>query len=169
MRILTLILLALPLAAQAPDYKTNSGSARAYQKTISGYVMRAAEKMSEDNYSFKATPEVRSFGQLVGHIADANNNFCAASLGEQNPSPGIEKGKTTKADLTAALKAAIAYCDKAYNTLTEANASDAMKFRTSERSRLSLLMFNTIHMNEHYGNIVTYMRLKGIVPPSSER
>lgn len=163
--------LALPLAAQGPDYKTNSSSARSYQKTISGYVAKAAEKMPESNYGYQPTPEVRTFGQLVGHVANANYNFCAASLGEANPNKGnIEKEKTSKADLTAALKASFEYCDKAYSALTEENGGEPKKMgNRGERTRHSLLTFNTMHMNEHYGNIVTYMRLKGIIPPSSER
>jgi len=157
------------LAFGQQDHSSTAASARSYQKSIGGYVARAAEKMTEADYAFKATPDVRSFGQLIGHIADANNNYCAAALGEANPNPGIEKGKTTKADLGAALKASLEYCNKAYEGLTSENANQMMKFRNAERSRLSLLMFNTMHMNEHYGNIVTYMRLKGITPPSSER
>lgn len=151
------------------DHSSTAASARTYQKNIGGYVLRAAEKVSEADYAFKATPDVRSLGQLIGHIADANNNYCAAALGEANPNPGIEKAKTSKADLTAALKASLDYCAKAYDGLSNENANQMMKFRNAERSKLSLLMFNTIHMNEHYGNIVTYMRLKGMTPPSSER
>lgn len=151
------------------DHSSTAASARSYQKNIGGYVMRAAEKVGEADYAFKATPEVRSLGQLIGHIADANNNYCAAAMGEANPNPGIEKSKTTKADLTAALKASLDYCAKAYDALTNESVNQMMKFRNAERSKLSLLMFNTMHMNEHYGNIVTYMRLKGMTPPSSER
>jgi uncharacterized damage-inducible protein DinB len=151
------------------DHSSTAASARTYQKNIGGYVLRAAEKVSETDYAFKATPDVRSLGQLIGHIADANNNYCAAALGEANPNPGIEKARTSKADLTVALKASLDYCAKAYDGLSNENANQMMKFRNAERSKLSLLMFNTIHMNEHYGNIVTYMRLKGMTPPSSER
>ena len=132
-------------------------------------MLRAAEKVPEADYSFKATPDVRSLGQLFGHIADAGNNYCAVSMGEANPNPGIEKSKTTKADIVAALKASMEYCDKAFNALSAENANQLMKFRNAERSKLSFLMWETMHMNEHYGNIVTYMRLKGLTPPSSER
>ena len=155
--------------APAQDHSSTAASARTYQKVIGGYVTRAADKVSDADYVFKATPEVRSFGQLIGHITDANNNFCAAAMGEANPNPGVEKSKTTKADLTAALKASLEYCAKAYDGLTNDNGHLMMKFRNGERSKLSLLMFNTMHMNEHYGNLVTYMRLKGMMPPSSER
>jgi uncharacterized damage-inducible protein DinB len=156
------------LAAQGPDYKTLSGTAKTIQNAVKGNVLKSAEKMPEDQYSFKPMPEVRSFGQLIGHIADANNNFCAASMGVQNPSPGIEKSKTTKADLVAALQAAMQFCDKAYE-ITEAQATEMVKFRNQERNRVGVLQFNSFHSNLHYGNLVTYMRLKNITPPSSER
>ena len=72
-------------------------------------IIRAAEKMPEENYAFKPTPEVRSFGQLIGHVADAQYLFCSAVLGKPNPAPGVEKSKTTKAELVQALKDAFAY------------------------------------------------------------
>jgi uncharacterized damage-inducible protein DinB len=156
------------ISAQGPDWKSLSGSAKAIQNAVKNNVLRSAEKMPEDQYGFKPTPDVRSFGQLVGHIADANNNFCAAALGVPNPNPGIEKSKTTKADLVAALKGAMEFCDKAYE-ISDAQAAEIVQFRNQERSRLGLLQFNSFHTNLHYGNMVTYLRLKGIVPPSSDR
>ena len=131
-------------------------------------ITKAADKMAEENFSYKPTPEVRSFGAIVAHVADAQYLFCSAVLGEKNPAPGIEKSKTTKADLTQALKDAFAYCDKAYNGMTDAQAPEMVKFFGREQPKLSVLSFNTMHNMEHYGNIVTYMRLKGLVPPSSE-
>lgn len=132
-------------------------------------ILRSAEKMPEENYSFKPVPEVRSFGQLLGHIADAQYLFCAPVLGKPNPAPGIEKTKTSKADLIAALKEAFAYCDSAYAGLTDAQLAEKVKFFGREQTKATVLSFNTAHNNEHYGNIVTYLRMKGIVPPSSER
>jgi uncharacterized damage-inducible protein DinB len=111
---------------------------------------------------------VRTFAQLVGHLADANNAFCSAALGVANPNPGIEKSKSSKADLVAALKAAIELCDKAYE-INDTQAVEIVKFRNQERSRISLLQFNSFHSNLHYGNLITYLRLKKITPPSSER
>jgi len=131
-------------------------------------VARAAEKMPEENYSFKPAPEVRSFGQIVGHIADAQYLFCSAAIGEKNPAPGVEKSKTTKADLVQALNDALAYCDKAYDGMTDAHAADMVKFFGREQAKLAILAFNSAHNMEHYGNLVTYMRIKGLVPPSSE-
>ena len=137
---------------------------------MSNAVVKAAEKMPEENYSFKATPEVRSFGQLVGHVADANFMFCSQATGEANPSKGsVEKTKTSKADLVAALKDAVAYCNKAFDGLTDAQGSEMVQFHSFHLAKLTLLSLNTAHTDEHYGNMVTYLRLKGIVPPTSEQ
>ena len=135
---------------------------------LSNNVVRAAEKMPEENYSFKPTPDVRSFGQLVGHVADANYMFCALASGEANPAKNIEKTKTTKADLVAAVKDAVAYCGKTFDGMSDTKGSETVKFMSFNLARLSMLSLNTAHTDEHYGNMVTYFRIKGIVPPSSE-
>jgi uncharacterized damage-inducible protein DinB len=135
---------------------------------VSNAVIGAAQKMPEENYSFKPTPEVRSFGQLVGHVADATNMFCSLALGEANPAKGIEKTKTSKADLVGALKDAVAYCSKAFDSMTDAKGSQMVKFMNFDMAKLTLLSLNTAHTDEHYGNMVTYLRIKGIVPPTSE-
>jgi len=124
--------------------------------------------MPEQEYAFKPDPAVRSFGQIVGHIADADYLFCSIVLGEKNPSPDIEKTKTTKAELTAALHNAFAYCNRAYDTLTDASANETVKAFGGERNKLGVLWFNASHNLEHYGNLVVYLRVKGIVPPSSD-
>ncbi len=135
---------------------------------ISGAVVKAAEKMPEENYSFKPTPEVRSFGQLVGHVADANYMFCSQASGQANPMKNIEKTKTSKADLVAAIKGAVAYCNSAFDSMTDAKGSEMVKLFGFNLAKLSLFSLNTAHTDEHYGNMVTYLRLKGIVPPTSE-
>lgn len=131
-------------------------------------IVRSAEKMPEENYSFKPTPEVRSFGALIGHVADAQYEFCSPIKGEKKEL-NIEHTKTSKADLIAALNQAFAYCDAVYDATTDANAAQQSNFFGSNWTRLGLLNFNNAHDNEHYGNIVTYMRMKNLVPPSSER
>ena len=143
---------------------------------IKGYITRAAAKMPEEQYSFKPTPEVRSFGQIIGHIADANYGFCSAAAGEKAPfggfEPGavsIEKTKTSTADLEKALADSFAYCDKVHASMTDSAGAAMVKFLNGDLPKLSVLEFNTHHDFEHYGNIVTYMRLKGLVPPSSEQ
>lgn len=143
-------------------------SERGLYSVIIGSVVKAAEKMPEESYSFKPTPEVRSFGQLVGHVADANYMFCSQASGEVNPTKDIEKTKTSKADLVSAIKGAAGYCDKAYESMTDAKGSEMVKFFSFNLAKLTLLSLNTAHTDEHYGNMVTYLRLKGIVPPTSE-
>ncbi len=136
---------------------------------VSNAVIGAAQKMPEENYSFKPTPEVRSFGQLVGHVADETYFFCSQATSETNPSKDIEKTKTSKADLVAALQGGVAFCNKAFDSMTDAKGSEMVKFFKFNLARLSLLSINTAHTDEHYGNMVTYLRLKGIVPPTSEK
>ena len=166
--------LALPafLVAQQPPTAAPANPITASEKglymVIVGSVVRAAEKMPEENYAFKPTPEVRSFGQLVGHVADANFMFCAQAAGLPSPTSSIEKTKTTKADLVEALKGAVASCGKAFDALTDASGSALVPFHGFQLAKLTLLSLNTAHTDEHYGNMVTYMRLKGIVPPTSE-
>jgi uncharacterized damage-inducible protein DinB len=160
---------ALALSAQAPDMKTLSGGAQALHAQTKKAIVAAAEKMAAEDYDYAPTTGVRTFGQLVGHVADAQYLFCSAAMGEDHPAPGAEKSKHTKADLVAALKEGMAYCDKAYAATTEANVAQIVKFFGGERTRLNVLSFNTTHNYEHYGNMVTYMRMKGVVPPTSER
>ena len=158
-----------PQAAGAPPANPITVSEKGLYSFMSHSVVAAAEKMPEENYSFKPTPDVRSFGQLVGHVADANYMFCSQVAGEANPSKGsIEKTKTSKADLVAAMKDAVAYCGKTFDAMTDAKGSEMMQMFGFHLSKLSILSLNTAHTDEHYGNMVTYMRLKGLVPPTSE-
>ena len=163
-----LVLIHCAALAQSPDLKSVSGYPKMVQKQVTGWIERAAEKMPEEEYAFKPDPASRSFGQILGHIADAGYLFCSTVLGESSPSPGIEKTKTTKAELRAALHDAFTYCNRAYEALTDAGANETVKAFGQERNKLGALWFNASHNLEHYGNLVVYMRLKGIVPPSSD-
>ena len=159
-----------PQAAPAAPANPITASEKGFYSFVSNAVVGAAQKMPEENYSFKPTPEVRTFGQLVGHVADANYMFCSKASGEANPSTGsIEKTKTSKADLVAALKDAVAYCNKAFDGMTDAKGSEMMPLFSYHLAKLTVLSLNTAHTDEHYGNMVTYLRLKGIVPPTSEQ
>jgi uncharacterized damage-inducible protein DinB len=144
----------------------------AYNRTVyrglKAILLRSAEKVPEENYNFKPTEAVRSYGQILGHVADAQYIFCSVVLGEKNPAPKVEQTRTSKADLVAALKDAFAYCDKAYDGMTDASASQMVTFHGGDTPKLGVLMVNNVHSTEHYGNLVTYMRLKNIVPPTSE-
>jgi len=131
-------------------------------------LLRSAEKMPEENYSFKPTDAVRSYGQILGHVADAQYLFCSIALGKNNPAPKVEQTKTSKADLIAALKDAFAYCDEAYDAMNDGSATQMVSLFGGDTPKLGVLTVNSIHSVEHYGNLVTYMRLKNIVPPTSE-
>jgi uncharacterized damage-inducible protein DinB len=155
-------------APAAPPANPITASEKGFYSFVSNAVIGAAQKMPEENYSFKPTPEVRSFGQLVGHVADANYMFCSIASGEPNPMKDIEKAKTSKADLVAALKDAVASCNKAFDSMTDARGSQMVKFMNFDLARITMFSLNTAHTDEHYGNMVTYLRLKGIVPPTSE-
>src|SRR5216683_7665222 len=108
----TVLMVTWAALAQTPDLKTASGYPKMVQKQVTDWIGRAAEKMPEEEYAFKPDPAVRSFGQILGHIADANRLFCSGVLGESNPSPGIEKSKTAKAELRSTLRDAFAYCGR---------------------------------------------------------
>ena len=155
-------------APAAPPANPITASEKGLYSFVSNAVIGAAQKMPEENYSFKPTPDVRSFGQLVGHVADASYMFCSQALGEPNPMKDIEKTKTSKADLVAAVKDAVAYCNKAFDSMTDAKGSQMVKLFNFDMAKLTLFSLNTAHTDEHYGNMVTYLRLKGIVPPTSE-
>jgi uncharacterized damage-inducible protein DinB len=151
----------------APPANPLSAGAKRTHGVIKDYITRAAEKMPEEQYAFEPTPDVRSFGQLIGHIADSQYGFCSVVKGEKPPVSGIEKTKTTKADLQKALAEAFAYCDAIHASMTDAVGAEVVA-AANGMAKLSILEFNTHHNSEHYGNLVTYMRLKGLVPPSSE-
>ena len=157
----------LAQGSAAPDNPISDSEKRVYAM-LSSVVVAAAEKMPEESYSFKPTPEVRSFGQLVGHLADSNYFFCSAAAGETKTSDA-EKSKTKKADLVAALKEAVAYCNETYAGMTDAKGSQMMKMMNFDMAKLTVLAGNFAHNYEHYGNMVTYMRIRGIVPPTSEK
>lgn len=171
----SLVILAVavaPLGAQQQQaaLPANAGvsSAKAVWMIPHGFVAKALEQTPESLFSFKPTPEVRSLGQLFAHVADGEHLFCSLALGEPAMDGGVEKTKKTKAELVQALKDAAAHCDKAY-AQTDIAAQAPASFFGQSVNRMWLLNMNGAHDYEHYGNIVTYLRLKGIVPPTSQR
>src|SRR5277367_5752995 len=155
-------------AQAAPPANPITASEKGFYGYVSNAVIGAAQKMPEENYSFKPVPEVRSFGQLVGHLADENYFFCSLATGAANPVKDIEKTKTSKADLVAVLKDAVAYCNTAFEGMTDTKGAQMTKFMNFDVAKIALFSLNTAHTDEHYGNMVTYLRIKGIVPPTSE-
>jgi len=162
-----LICLLVPAAGLAQDNPLSAHNKVLYGG-LKGLLLRSAEKMPEENYSFKPTDAVRTYGQVIGHVADSQYLFCSRVIGEKNPAPKIEETKKSKADLIAALKDSLAYCDKAYDGITDASAAQVVKLFGQDAPKLGVLNVNNAHGAEHYGNLVTYMRMKNIVPPSSD-
>jgi uncharacterized damage-inducible protein DinB len=154
-------------AASGQDNPISKNTKRFYGG-VKNFLLLSAEKVPEEYYGFKPTEAVRSYGQIIGHIADSQYAMCAIVLGEKNPAVNIEKNKTSKADLIAALKGAFTYCDRAYDGMNDEAAGQMVKFMGSDTTKLGVLTANLIHSGLHYGNLITYMRLKNIVPPTSE-
>jgi len=160
-------------AAPAQAQTSLAGSMKGMQTLVKQNLADAAAQMPEAEYAFKPTPEVRSFGELVGHVANANFFFCAQAKGEAPPNKTNYEKVSAKAELVKGLNAALAYCDGVYGAATDATFAEPVKVALPdgcpESPRGAVLAFNVAHNNEHYGNIVTYMRLKGHVPPSTAR
>src|SRR5438132_4220531 len=110
----------------APDSPLSAWNKVAYGR-VKDILLRSAEKVPEENYNFKPTDAVRSFGQIVGHVADAQYLVCPIELGEKNPAPKIEQSKTSKADLVCRLLLAKKNADKSYDTMTDATATQMIK------------------------------------------
>jgi uncharacterized damage-inducible protein DinB len=173
--------LTLPADAQTTDagfWEALSPSMATTTKTMHGTIRRnlaeAAEAMTADDYGFKPTPQVRSFSELIGHIIFANYLMCSQATGQKSPTTTNYATVTDRAVLIKGLNDALAYCDAAYAATTDANFSEPAKVagpgnRITDATRGSVLTFNVTHNNEHYGNIVLYMRLRNRVPPSTAR
>jgi uncharacterized damage-inducible protein DinB len=172
-------LLAIPAGAQmAQQAPANPLSTflRARYMANRNEVAKSAEKMPEEFYGMRPGPqeEVRTFGQQVAHIAKFNYLWCSQAKGEKNPIAGNDPEKlTSKAEIVKVLNGAFTYCDDAYNTLTDATGMEMIDItqengRQTRNLRMALLILNYGHNNEVYGSMVTYMRMKSIVPSSSE-
>lgn len=136
-------------------------------------ITESADLMTEANYSFKPVDSVRTFGQILAHLAGANYVICAAAKGEKSPhaEDAFEKSATTRAQIIKAVADSHAYCDGAFAAGDDKRLGEPieMPFGMGKGARATALVMNIGHVNEHYGNLVTYFRLKGIVPPSSRR
>jgi len=169
--LLLTVVLATPIAAQQaasanPGFAV--GAAKDTWQRMTGFITTAAEQMPEKDYAFRPTHDVRTFGQQIAHVAGAQRMMCAAALGEKSGGEDeIEKTVTTKAGLVAALKSSTQYCERAYAQTDAASVASASLFGMT-MPRLNVLVLNGGHNAEHYGNIVTYLRIRGMVPPSSQ-
>lgn len=158
--------IACACAIQAQTSNPLSTDMKQAYTSVKNNILKSAEKMPDENYGFKPTPEIRSFAEVLDHIAESQMHGCSAALGEQKSAGAT--GKTSKADVTAALKASFDECDKAYDSLTDATATEMVKTFRGERPKLTALEGNLAHDNEQYGIMTVYLRLKGVIPSSSE-
>jgi uncharacterized damage-inducible protein DinB len=152
-----------------------AASAKEMHAAIRRNLADAAEAMPADEYAFQPTPQVRTFAQIVGHLANANFYFCSQIAGEKSPATTNYQKVTDKAALVKALNDSLDYCDKVYAATTDATFTQPVQIAnvggegSTKTLRGAMLMYNTAHNNEHYGNLAVYMRLKGHVPPSTAR
>ena len=152
------------MSSQAPP--SNAEAIRQQYNSVKSNLLKAADKMPDDGYTFKPTPEQRDFAGWIAHVADAQTSGCSRALG--TPKTPSAASKTSKADLVAALKDSFDTCDAAYAALSDSNANDPVQTFRGATPRMAALAQNVEHDNECYGTIAVYLRLKGIVPPSSE-
>ncbi len=179
--VLSLTTFAALLLAQTSDGGADqllstslAATAKAMQASIARDLAEAAELMPAESYAFKPTPEIRTFAQLIGHVTDVNYFFCSQAKGAPYPSKTSASALRAKDAALKALKDSLAYCDNVYAELTDANFGDHVTLagfgnKPTQTTRGQVLMFNTTHNNEHYGNVVLYLRLKEITPPSTTR
>ena len=165
-----LLLFAMPSAAQAPTAGQKVGLAVGLQRSyeaVKGNLTKAAERMPEADYGFKvaSVPDMRTYGQWIGHQADNQFTNCATLKGATSPSQGNEK-KATKAELVRALSDAFAYCDGAISSLTDQNAMQLIKQGEGETARGAIVSALLAHALESNGIVTVYLRAKGLVPPA---
>ena len=160
-----LLLVAMFAGRMSAEAQSNPifADAKTDYVSVRKVILISADMMPAESYSFRTTPQVRTFGQLVAHVADAQIAICSVAKGESKS--GNAKGKTSKADLVAALKASFDYCDPVYDSMTDASGAQAVKLFGNDRTKLGVLFFNNTHDNETYGTMVAYLRIKGLVPP----
>lgn len=158
---------ALVSSASAQNAPSMAAAVKQNYNQLKTVLTRAADAMPDDGYAFQPTAPERNFGGWVAHVADSQMNTCSSTAGERKSIDAASK--TSKADLVAALKASFDACDPVFDGLTDANANDAVQGFRGPQPRLTTLFGMLSHDNECYGSMAVYLRLKGIVPPSSDR
>ena len=169
MTILNVIFFAGACAVHAQDTNPISANMKQSWTNVKGLLTRMADKMPEENYRFKPTPEMQDFGQRMAHVISFNMRGCAQVKGEQK---AVTLAATaSKAEIVAAMKEANDECDSVFNSLTDAEGLQTINAgRGGQRTKLAILQGTVLeHSQEMYGYMAIYLRLKGIVPPSSDR
>jgi uncharacterized damage-inducible protein DinB len=164
---IVLLAIAAPAAAQTPAARPEpiASTTNWFYEDAKRNFLEAVELMPAEDYGFRPAADVRTFGQIVGHIANWQFTNCSAAKGERNPNTKDFEKSESKPEIVGAIKAAYAYCDEVFKSLDVD--------RLSAASGGSPVMFRAMsavaHPYLHYGNLITYLRLKGIVPPSTAR
>lgn len=151
-------------AAENPFIEHTRGIHEAVQKII----LRSAELMPADKYGFKPADSVRSFGEILGHAAASQHYMCATVIGEKPAPPKLDASTASKEEIIAALRTAFDYCDTAWSGMTDVSAGEIVKFMGDDSPKLGVMSVNNIHTIEHYGNLIVYLRMNGLVPPTSD-
>jgi hypothetical protein len=168
MKLIVVSLIAFTVWAQEPGPLMQSILSR-YQ-TAKLNLMESAAAMPEADYGFKLTPAQRTFGEWMEHNIEMNYNLCSILLGQAAPKEKIKHGVTAKAELESGLKESFGYCDGAFQSMTDEKALKEMDAGGGRRVLPASTMIGLlINWNEHYGNLVGYLRTKGITPPSTAR
>jgi len=137
---------------------------------LKGNILKAADKMPADGYSFRPTPDIRTFARVVNHVTEAQVRICGALNGTAPDALAKVPAETAdKATIVAALQASYSECDKAYAALTDDNLTQMVTLGPITRTRIGFAWGNVSHDNEQYATLALYLRLKGLVPPSSEK
>ena len=183
MRVMLCSAAALALAATVVSAQTKgpaktsanplTDALRSQWKSVKTYYLKSADEMPQENYGFKPVDTVRSFGEIIAHVAGANYLICSAAKGEKAPhgEDDFVKSATTRDAIVKAARESVAYCDTAFDAATDSTLSKMVTSPFNPNGRMPLgaiLVDNIGHVNEHYGNLVTYLRIKGLVPPSSQ-
>ena len=173
-KLITLAILALPAtafaqAAAAPGATGPAAEVQTSYNRLKPNVIKAAEKMPAEDFGYKPTPEIRSYARVINHITEAQFHTCTTLNGTAFDKASVPSDTATKEVIVAALKASFAECDKAYGALTDTNILEVGTMGPMKRTHIGLAWGNVSHDNEQYAELSTYLRLKGLVPPTSEK
>jgi len=150
----------MPNPTMAPNPLTTTLSI--FRSNMQDKIMKSADAMPESKYSYRPTKEVRSFAEILNHVADISYILCSNVKGEATP--GTAAAKASKAEIMAYLKGAFDYCDAVYSGFTDAHLNDPADFWGAKTNKLFILTQVADHDALHYGNLVTYLRINGLEP-----
>lgn len=168
---------ALATQAQSPAAPSAAPTASGPEKDVlrsynglKANILKSADKMPADGYSFKPEPDIRTFARILNHVTEAQERSCGALNGTAPDALAKVPPETAdKPAIVAALQASFAECDKAFAALTSANLMETVSLGPNTRARISLAWGTVAHDDEQYAALALYLRLKNIAPPSTEK